>query len=147
MPEGLRDILLPMNYRRGFRRLYIVLSLAWIVGVVLVMPWPSRHGIYDLDSAHKAGYSDTNIVQYLRSARGLDTEQSQALEELLRRRARGELSPKEDTRLKALIKQPSQATRLLIIASWTFVPPIAAYLILFYVVPWICRGFRPATQI
>ena len=91
-----------MNYRRGFRRLYLVLTVAWIVWVFwfthpedwrLFWPFPS-----------------TGI--------------------------------------------PSGTPRWeIIVAEWSpaLLPPlfgfILLYPVLFYVVPWISRGFRPGTRI
>ena len=39
MGVGLRcDMLAPMNYRRGFQRLYAVLAIAWVAGLLFTLP-------------------------------------------------------------------------------------------------------------
>jgi hypothetical protein len=116
-----RDILLPMNYRRGFQRLYLVLSVAWMVVACLAYRWSNQprsdagdRFTRNAASQSLSGGGGDEFDQYLvKTAPPPNSEAPNGI----RRYAKG--------------------------VSIAFIPPLFGYLILFQVVPWIWRGFKP----
>lgn len=111
-------MLTPMNYRRGFQRVYAVLTVVWAAAMLFAVlsdvwqPWysPILNG----------GWSST--------------------EDQLRI-VRSEPLPGQT------LDSAQQVRRWLWAAGLSTLPPLLGYLILFYLVPWVYRGFRLGTQI
>jgi hypothetical protein len=134
----IRDILAPMNYLRGFQRLYAVVALLWISFVLFATqsgrwkPWPympreqweieSETPIIPPTSASAPGPVKANGPEFT-------------------------LSPE-----KFLRDATRQEERHRNIVRWSWVvglvllPPAFGYFLLFYVSRWIYRGFRPETH-
>jgi len=114
MHEVNRDMLTPMNYRRGLQRLYLALTVVWIAAVVLTVlpgrwrPWLALN-IWEMDLRPDAPTLTASLAD-------IDEVATAALEVHTRR-------------------------------VWTIglslIPPILVYLFVFYIAPWLYRGFRP----
>jgi hypothetical protein len=108
-----------MNYRRGLQRVYAVLTVVWIAAVLFVIP-PDRLRVWsgELES----------IDDFM--AFGRDHPIRNTLFFIL---VNNFPNPHYDSRLE----------KCAWLATTLFLPPILGYLLIFYVGPWIYRGFRP----
>jgi hypothetical protein len=142
-----------MNYRRGFQRLYVLLSVLWVGGVLALSIHDRPRTKIDYDAlARQAGAIQVDPAEvrsipspppgYRLDAPStpfvpppLSSYQGDAPED------RGPLSIVKSEPLPGAIRSfwiSSVAVALL--------PPLALYLFLFYVMAWVYRGFRPRTQ-
>lgn len=113
-----------MNYRRGLQRAYMVLTVAWIAGVmstVLTGHWEPWHRFEQQNGWSVV--SETPIVspeQFFGKARLSDIDEAETQRMMLHQRI-----------------------------GWAFgvsvIPTLAVYLTLFLVAPWVYRGFRPSS--
>jgi hypothetical protein len=136
MPSVARWTLPPLNYKRGMRRLYLVLSALWIAVVVAVSinerPRSSSPVVYLDDN----GNSITSVV--LEPIRSWD-ENGRPITP-----SRPDLSKLSEEQLQGY----RQTGIRLLVRYWetqsalALAPPAIGYLILFGVLPWIGRGFR-----
>ena len=104
-----------MNYRRGLQRLYLVLAVAWVAGVLFVVPsgrWEPWHKKVD-----PKVWADLGVVPA--------TPEEVSFSDLKSIR---------DYRIEVWL----WATGL------AFIPPLIGYAFLFLVAPWVYRGFHPA---
>ena len=140
------------NYRHGLQRLYVVLAISWITFVVVATqsgrwrPWPympraswelpphdsvvpAPHGQWEIES-------ETPIVPPVTAPSPTKTNGPQFV------------SPEKFLRDAAL---QEERHRSIVRWSWVtgiaIVPSALGYVLLFYVAPWVYRGFRPGTQI
>ncbi|MGB6942958.1 MAG: hypothetical protein WBE37_11215 [Bryobacteraceae bacterium] len=121
-----RDILTPMNYRRGLRRVYLVLAAAWIAGVTLALfsgrwqPWRSELPVWVTQNA------------------------------TLQRPTPDSDSPFKVTPEAFLHEEAMKEIRhrtWIWTAGLSIVPPALLYALVFGIAPWVYRGFSPGAQI
>jgi hypothetical protein len=112
-----------MNYRRGFQRVYAMLAAVWIAAVLFVIP-PDRFKVWsvELESPEEflnfqRDHPTRNMLFFLLVDNFPNPHYSSKVE-----------------------KSAWLATTLLL-------PPVFGYFLLFYVGPWIFRGFRSETHI
>jgi len=107
-----------MTYRRGFQRVYALLTVAWIGLVLLTVlpgywrPWLAA-SIWEMDLR-------PNTPTHSISVDEIDVPATAKLE---------------------------VQTRRIWALGLSVIPPLVLYLSLFLIAPWIIRGFRPGTQI
>jgi hypothetical protein len=115
-----RDILTPMNYGRGLRRVYALLTVAWIALVVSMVvsnrwvwtPWRITPTTEDALLKEYGGVvADPNDHQY------------------------------DDSPLVKAVGPPV-SRKIAEVAALALPIPITGYLLLFYAVPWVFRGFK-----
>jgi hypothetical protein len=118
------DARIPRNYRRGFQRVYAILTVVWVVLLLVTLPvsrlkfWqPEKWETLSDHAAKSADPWEQAAADYRRAAEHTAQESE------------------------------SKRNKLLWIANVVVLPPLIGYVALFYVVPWIYRGFRPGTQI
>jgi hypothetical protein len=121
-----------MNYRRGLQRVYAVLTVGWIAVVLFALPayrqrfWASGFVLRyvpltpeQFRAALDAGFTPDQIIEY------------------------------EQMRKAATIPKASFSESRIGKAAWLagvlFLPPISGYVIACFIIPWIYRGFRPAS--
>lgn len=149
-----------MNYRRGFQRVYVVCSVLWIVGV-LTISVRNRPRTIDYDTpAKKAGAIEVDpskvtdlppdavdvpntkantpfVPPPLSSYKGDAPEDHPAIQ-----------SDNGPLRIVRSEPPPGAVRSYWIARSEIIVlPPSVIYSFVFYIVPWVYRGFRPGTQI
>jgi hypothetical protein len=143
----MRDILTPMNYRRGFQRIYFVLALAWMV-TVAVLAW-QRDPFYP-NGSRKAAHSDSEVIQYLNLTGVIDDQKAQLINELLRRRDSGDMTQEDKARvdyfMRHLLQGDIHPLKGLIGVVEAALITLAGYLVLFWLVPWVLRGFKTGEQ-
>jgi hypothetical protein len=106
-----------MNYRRGFQRVYAVLTVVWIAIVLFTVisgrwePWLRLH-------FHQGMASLEDIVP--------DQSNNQFDQ--------------------ATVWREGARQRWVWALGLSLIPPVVLYLLLFYVALWIYRGFRPGTH-
>ena len=108
----------PMNYRRGLQRLYAVLTVAWIA-LVLFTVLPGRWRPWLAFSQWQS-----ELHPYTQGGTG----------------------SLEDIDLPATARLEIHTRRLWAVGL-SIGPPLIAYLLLFYVAPWLYHGFRSGTHI
>jgi hypothetical protein len=148
-----RDMIAPMNYRRGLQRFYVVLVICWIAFVVVATqsgrwrPWPymprASWEVPPHDPAVPAPQgkweieSETPIVPPTSASKPRPTKSD----------GPDFVSPEKFLHDAAL---QEERHRSIIRWSWVtglaIVPSALGYVLLFYVAPWIYRGFRPGTH-
>ena len=140
-----------MNYRRGLQRLYAVLAVVWIAGAPFAVlsgswePWLKFQGaeLYtaedrtaNVDHSSPTGWSIAN--------------------ESPKQRPSVIPAPPLPIGVKMArlrVVDWAATERMRAYQRWIWaggllaLPPIFGYLILFYVIPWVYRGFKPGTQI
>ena len=105
-----------MNYRRGFQRAYLVLAVVWIAATLL------------LAARDRPTHTDWIDVPSGTQAKGDGWDQAAA-------------EYKRDHQPP----YPEELSRYWTVQGAVVVgPPLVGYLLLFVVVPWIYRGFKPA---
>ncbi len=113
----------PMNWLRGFRRLYFLLAAVWITGSLLYVaagrkqPWRN------------------NLPQWVKENETLRPSDWQ----------KPGLTPEQFLHNEALTEIAKR--KLIWTLGLALAPPVMTYVLVFYVVPWVFRGFRPSTQI
>ena len=125
-----RDILTPMNYRRGSQRLYVVMTGAWIGLLLLALPsYRVRFWVAPIDYG-KYGVVTTPTGDWFKdnAPKSIVTQNPDSFE------------PDPPTISDSRV---GKALWLLVV---TLGPPAMGYIVVFVVVPWIFRGFR-GTQI
>ena len=110
-----------MTYRRGFHRLYAVLTVVWIASALIALP-SSRLKFW---IPEPTVFVDQSTGERLTPPAGYH--------------------PEPIDRYKKAIG-PSQTERLLWLMEVLALPPAAGYLLLFQIVPWVYRGFGTGTQ-
>jgi len=120
-----------MNYRRGLQRLYVLMVLCWIAFVLLATqsgrwkPWPAAYNSeWDIESMTPIASSSAV------SEKPTDPKWTVTPEQYLRRYARQQ-------------NQRSYIVRWSWVAGLSIIPPLLTYFLLFYITPWIYRGFAP----
>jgi hypothetical protein len=118
-----------MNYRRGFQRVYAVLTVARVAAVLLTQPhdrlefWQVTP-VPTFEEFKKSFPVPAEVKFSANSAVAWDSD------------------------WKVLEPQPvSRTQKVLWLAQILLIPPAFGYLIAFFLIPWIYRGFRPATHI
>jgi hypothetical protein len=139
------DILSHMNYRRGFQRLYVVLAAGWILAALVVLPserirfWHAEQRLGNLSGSTSDVPAHENIFDQLARER----------ESLQTHTERSEQTKKPLTVVSSVDDAPAPESRLrkaLWLAGVLIGPPATGYGFLFFVIPWIYRGFRPASR-
>jgi hypothetical protein len=138
-----------MNYRRGFQRIYAVLTLAWVAGTLVFLPtdrldfW-RKWDMLDQIAAHPCA-TPAEIWNDEQAHR--ETEMPPCTEQELNRMVEEEVKHAEKptwiyrhVTLAAPIE--SRVQRFLWLLSLLLGPPTFGYAALFYLAPWICRGFK-----
>jgi hypothetical protein len=140
-----------MSFRRGFQRVYAVLTIAWIACVLFLLP-SDRLTFWDApDDSYAARVRDTKNLEnpppqgavldhsnaWHEEKRRLDAEQNAKVA------ANAGLPP--GSTIIGMINSPDPSSRLEK-SEWLFgvllIPPSSGYLLMFFVIPWIYRGFR-----
>lgn len=142
-------MLTPMNYRRGFHRVYVVCSVLWI-GVMLALAVRDRPRKIDYDALAKkygAVEVDPNSPFTVSPEDFLRHEAEKAKQKVTRDETRAPSSADKKWIVASETPLPSMylqfwETR----SSIALLPPTVGYLLLFVVVPWVYRGFRPGTD-
>ena len=124
-----------MNYWRGFQRLYVVLATAWIAAI----PFAVLSGRWEPYSAQDSSVPAVTPVHDDGKTvlTQLTDEQLQVYKELLLKK-----------QAQALLEK-----NRLVRAQWlwtiglSLLPPFLLYGLLFYIGPWVYRGFRPGRHI
>ena len=128
-----------MNYRRGFQRVFAVVTVVWVVAVLLFAP-SERLRFWKVDQI-------TQVQELMTDPKfqGLDlSAQKEALAEIdprfaqlsdesylpFRERMQGIVPPRY-----VRIKQFFWLTGVIVL------PPVAVFVVFVYVAPWIYRGF------
>ena len=141
-----------MNYRRGFQRVYAVLAVAWVVGLLFVLPadrlnfWSAQpnettiHGPWEAYSKGAASAATTDLSKY-------GTVTSNELD--LSKYGPGKYRVTTDSGVyevtvgaAAASDASSRSQRALWLSGVLLLPPGFGYLAIFLVIPWIYRGFR-----
>jgi hypothetical protein len=137
-----------MNYRRGFQRVYAVLTLAWIA----VVAAGSLHDHFAQRSDPYAKYGGSFVPPPLSSREAIPS-----FEEFKKTLPSVPPPPRAPgaaidygAHSVAPLESPGSESPLrywAVRSGVALLPPGVIYLFLFYVIPWIYRGFRPAKQI
>ena len=137
-----------MNYRRGFQRFYAVVACAWIASISFAIlsgswrPWYSP--IFNHGWSSTEDVPPVTVVKSEPLPAGTGTIAS--------------LSPSTGDKASPFIVSPEEFLRQETahqhkIRMWSRMtvlalsPPLIGYLVLFFIVPWVYRGFSPKTQI
>jgi hypothetical protein len=129
-----------MNHRRGFQCLYLVCCILWVT-LVLIVSIRNRPRTIDYDAlAKKAGAIevDPSDVTPLPA-------QPQSTVPFVPPPLDSDKGP-----LRLVKSEPLPGVKLsywLAHSAVALLPPLLVYLFLFHVLPWVFRGFKPATQI
>jgi hypothetical protein len=141
-----------MNYRRGFQRLYVVLAVVWIAGAPFSVlygrwePWlifqrtelyASEVRIANVDHSSPTGWSFANESPRQNSSSVIPAPPLPLGVKLARLRV---VDWPATERMRA-------HQRWIWAGSLLALPPLFGYLILFFVIPWVYRGFKPGAQI
>lgn len=146
-----------MNYRRGFQRIYAVLTVGWIATSLFALP-PYRLRFWgppiDYDPlAIKAGAIDDSYATRVRDTKamavpppGYILDHSKAWYEAREKQAGWASTDDYSTSKQSPLGPlgPSRIGKLLRLVALLLGPPALGYFSLFYVGPWIYRGFRSA---
>jgi hypothetical protein len=140
-----------MNYRRGFQRLYAVLTVAWAAVVCFAYQWTAQPRAdggdwFTQKAPPKSAFGAGEFPPGMRPdvsvkpppGYTLDTPPAQP-DEFDQYKVRN-APPKNPA-------TPTTTTRYAKGISIALIPPASGYLILFQIVPWIWRGFKPGAQI
>jgi hypothetical protein len=119
----IRDILLPMTYRRGFQRAYAVVVVAWVAFVLLGTP-SERLRFWDR-SVDFGG-----IANRYGGVSANPTFSDIVLEKF----------PYPD-------HLGTRTSKLVWLTEAVILPPVLGYVLLFHISRWVYRGFRPLAQI
>jgi hypothetical protein len=124
-----------MNYRRGLQRVYAVFAAIWIAGILFAVlsgrwePWHTPSApISDKLPPPPAGYTPPPTPGWSFVDEPPKTE------------------PPKTAKIDDIDETATQ--RMIIRQRWSWasglstIPPLIFYLILFYVVPWVYRGFK-----
>jgi hypothetical protein len=147
-----------MNYRRGFQRIYALLTVGWVAALLFALP-PYRLIFWeppiDYDAlAITAGATDDSYATRVRDTKamavppppGYVLDHSKAWYEA-REKQTGWASTDDYSTSKQSPPGPlgpSRTGKFLWLTALLFGPPALGYFSLFYVGPWIYRGFRSA---
>ena len=157
----------PMNYRVGFQRLYAVLALAWVGFVLFVTP-ANKVKFWTADSPQAWGANDKPAARYGNPNDWTEVPATQQGKDLSKygtvspaRQGQKTMRPLKDADIDIFDKIDAEAKNLTVVKSeplpnaesrwikflWLaavlFLPPAIGYAMLFYVLRWIYRGFRP----
>lgn len=138
-----------MNYQRGFQRLYVLLVICWIAFVVLATqsgrwrPWPYMpRASWELQTSAipPRGQweieSETPIVPPVMTPIPAKTNDPKFV------------SPEKFLRDAALQEERHRnIVKWSLVAGAAVAPSALGYALLFYVAPWVYRGFKPGAQI
>lgn len=127
-----------MNYRRGFQRVYAVLTVVWIAASLIALP---AHRLRFWEAPSLEGEK----IQFEPLPGGM------TIDELARKHG-STVEPAGGTTPDSFVQDEPTFTRTCIgkslwLAGLLFLPPLAGYATIFLVIPWIYRGFRLGTQI
>lgn len=134
-----------MNYRRGFQRIYAVLTVAWVAGVLLILPanrvnfwrkWDIWDQVAALPCTVDAPCSDQELKSPWIAAR---MDQEARLSEQAKWKTFYEY-------ITLSVPIESRVQRFLWLLSLLLLPPAFGYTVLFYAAPWIFRGFKSSKQ-
>jgi hypothetical protein len=132
-----------MNYRRGLKRAYAVLAIAWIATLLYVLP----SGRLKFWSAQPSAQPNVAPV-YNPTASGVANVIEIPASSRDERQYKFKMT---DGKIYVVTTEDTIAERPIgkfaWLAAWLFAPPIFAYGLLFIVLPWVFRGFKPAPQI
>jgi len=121
-----------MNYRRGVQRIYAALAFGWIAAVLFTQP-PDRLKFWQVTPMPT--FEDLEKSFTLPPEASLGPGDSNS----------GSFTWNSDW--KVLVPQPASRTqKALWLARILLVPLALGYVIIFFAVPWIYRGFRRAKQ-
>ena len=134
-----------MNYRRGFQRIYAMLTLAWIAILLLNLPsdrWDfwRKWDIFDQVAAHPCaveGHCSEEELKFPWIAARVDQE------------ARLREQPKWKTLSEYItlsVPVESRVARFLWLVDLLLLPPTLGYTAFFIMAPWIYRGFKSPRQ-
>jgi len=126
---------MPVNYPVGFQRGYAVLAGGWIIATVLMLPtdrvkfWAvpaiSRQAEDTIRQGLHDGYTADEIRQKMQEA-GWSPEAIEV-----------QLSPFGYAK-----PLPSRREKIVRLLSVLILPPLIGYVLLFYIFPWVHRGFQ-----
>ncbi len=128
-----------MNYRRGFQRIYAVLTVAWIVAVLLILP-PDRWNFWRTWDA----FDELELHPCVGPCSAEELKQPW-IAAILDREARLAIQPKWKTfgeYITLSVPVESRVQRFLWLFGLLVLPPAMGYAVLFLLAPWIFRGFK-----
>jgi hypothetical protein len=117
------DLLILMNYRRGFQRIYGVLVITWIVALLYLMP-AERVNVWRQVAVVRQGNLMANVPP-----------PPKGYEKYV------DVSVDTPTHVG---QETSRSQKALWLAGVLFAPPVLGYVAGFLMVPWVYRGFRPS---
>src|SRR5208283_55834 len=130
-----------VNYRRGFQRLYILASIVWIVALLFVLP----HDRLSFWSVAKKSPLVVDPSQVDDPWNGYDAKKDLGNDPVV------PVPPPPPGSIpigdQKVPDSTSRTQRTMWLASALFGPPALGYAAIFFVIPWVCRGFRPVLQI
>lgn len=137
------DVGVPRNYRRGFQRVYAILTVVWFAMLLFMLP-AERLEFWKVPTV--ALPSDAITVPNPKDSLP-PPPPGYTLDEPKKSPDIWDQAAEEYRRAHAESKPESRRIKFLWVASVLLLPPLIGYVALFYAVPWIYRGFRPRTQI
>ena len=135
------DILPGMNYRRGLRRAYAVLTATWVAVLLFTLPsdrlkfWSAPPQNVKVTNR----FGDEPIPPPPPSGVRFQEEQhSDSFQEAAR---------SGDWNIWTRDGEPAtRVQKVLWLAGVLFIPPVFGYIAIFFMIPWVYRGFRPSEQ-
>jgi hypothetical protein len=138
-----------MTYRRGFQRIYAVLTVAWIAGILLFLPtdrldfW-RKWDMFDQFAAHPCAtpaeiFNDQQAQRKTELPPCTEQEVHQMLEQALKHAEKPTWIYEHIT---LAVPIESRFQRFLWLLCLLMAPPAVGYVVLFYVAPWVFRGFK-----
>jgi len=143
-----RDIPTAMNRRRGFFRLYAVLSVIWVIGVLVATP--TERSKFWRPASPKAAAGRDREYRIGDTVYHFPADVSEErVWNILREKDIVVETTSDGVRVVSSTSQDDgqgAGPKLLGLAKCAVIPPATAYLALFVIVPWVYRGFRPGTR-
>jgi hypothetical protein len=135
-----------MNYRRGLQRVYAVLTVAWITFVFLTIlpgrwePWTNwdvwvNRGWSFADG--KQGMASLDDIVAVPTPAGQPQQYEIDLSKL-----RDTPPPKPTVSIEEFLSHERTKRKLTWAVGLSLLSPLVPYVLLFYILPWVYRGFR-----
>ncbi len=164
-PLFFRDILLPMNYRRGLRRIYVMLTVAWVLVMLFTLPadrlifWANRSDAWTAVGEKATAAPKSFVPDIDRAALAEQIQQYARIGQKAKAIYPGAYDDLSDVDLGVRMKVkypalsdgssddwPARTQRVLWLFGVLLLPPGCGYIVGFIVIPWIYHGFRQGTS-
>jgi hypothetical protein len=132
-----------MNYRCGLQRVYAVLTTAWIIALLFILP-ADRLKFWQADQWETLADHAVPMSAAAASPQPKSSGQPDIDYDALAKRAISETSQVKFAATPSSWDQ-SRTHKFLWLMSFLMLPPAVGYAALFLVIPWVYRGFRPRT--